>query len=56
MTWTQAQKNYSHSEKGRQARTKYQLSEKGKEARRRYMLKKTQVGTVINQEVDTIQQ
>lgn len=38
--WTESQKKYARSEKGKIARKKYQSSEKAKEARRRYMLKR----------------
>lgn len=51
MAWTQAQKTYAHSEKGRLTRKRYQLSEKGKDARKRHMLKKIQASTV-KQEID----
>lgn len=38
--WSEAQKRYALSEKGKLARKKYQSSEKAKESRRRYMLKR----------------
>lgn len=38
--WSEAQKRYAHSERGKLARKKYQSSEKAKESRRRYMLKR----------------
>lgn len=37
MAWTEAQKRYARSEKGKAARKRYQESEKGKAARARYM-------------------
>ena len=40
MTWSQSQRKYSQSSKGKIARKKYQSSEKAKEAHRRYMLKR----------------
>lgn len=40
MSWSESQKRYARSEKGRQARQKYQSSERAKEAHRRYMLKR----------------
>lgn len=40
MAWSESQKRYARSEKGRQARQKYQSGEKAKEAHRRYMLKR----------------
>lgn len=53
MTWTEAQKKYARSEKGKLARKRYQLSEKGREARRRYMLKK-QGNSVIELGVEVL--
>jgi hypothetical protein len=56
MAWTEAQKKYARSEKGKISRKKYQSSEKAKEAHRRYMLKrkaklaeakKTKAATVV---------
>lgn len=38
--WSEAQKRYAHSEKGKLARKKYQSSEKAKLARQRYMAKR----------------
>lgn len=38
--WSEAQKRYQASDKGKAARKKYQSSEKAKEARKRYMLKR----------------
>ncbi len=38
--WSEAQRKYARSEKGKIARKKYQSSEKAKEARKRYMLKR----------------
>ncbi len=38
--WSEAQKRYQSSEKGKASRLKYQSSEKAKEARKRYMLKR----------------
>ncbi len=40
MKWTNAQKKYSNSAKGRASRLKYQQSPKGIEARKRYMANK----------------
>lgn len=40
MSWTNAQKRYSNSAKGRASRLKYQQSAKGIEARKRYMANK----------------
>ena len=40
MSWTNAQKKYAKSEKGKIARQKYQSSEKAKEAHHRYMLRR----------------
>lgn len=42
MTWTDAQRKYVHSDKGREARSKYQMSEKGKAAHARYLEKRRQ--------------
>ena len=39
-TWTEAQKRYARSEKGRISRKKYQSSQKAKEAHKRYLLKR----------------
>jgi len=40
MAWTQAQKSYSLSEKGRLARKKYQSSDKARESHKKYLLKR----------------
>ncbi|MFA6501315.1 MAG: hypothetical protein WCT85_00850 [Parachlamydiales bacterium] len=40
MGWTDAQKKYANSPKGKIARQKYQSSEKAKEAHRLYMLRR----------------
>jgi hypothetical protein len=40
MSWTEAQKRYVHSEKGRASRMRYFQSEKGKATRARYMAKR----------------
>jgi hypothetical protein len=48
--WTESQKRYARSEKGKVARKKYQSSEKAKEARRRYMLKRKARLTETKQE------
>lgn len=40
MTWSEAQRHYAHSERGKDARKRYQMSEKGKAARARYMEKR----------------
>lgn len=37
MAWTNAQRQYAHSQKGKEARKRYQESEKGKAARAKYM-------------------
>jgi hypothetical protein len=42
MTWTDAQRRYAHSAKGRESRKKYQMSDRGKVARSRYMEKRRQ--------------
>lgn len=42
MTWTEAQKRYARSEKGKAARKRYQDSEKGKAARARYMARRNE--------------
>ncbi len=47
--WSEAQKRYAHSEKGKLARKKYQSSEKAKEARKRYMEKKKAQLTELKQ-------
>lgn len=40
MSWTNAQRKYSNSSKGRASRQKYQLSEKGKASRAAYMARR----------------
>lgn len=40
MSWTEAQKKYARSEKGKASRMRYFLSEKGKAARAKYMAKR----------------
>jgi len=40
MAWTEAQKRYAKSEKGKEARKRYLQSEKGKAMRERYLAKK----------------
>jgi DNA-binding PadR family transcriptional regulator len=40
MSWTEAQKRYARSEKGKTSRMRYFLSEKGKAARAKYMAKR----------------
>ena len=53
MKWTNAQRKYSNSSKGKASRLKYQTSEKGRAARAAYMARrkaklagKEQVGTI----------
>ena len=43
MAWTEAQKRYARSEKGKAARKRYQESEKGKAARARYIAKRAKL-------------
>ena len=38
--WTNAQKKYSNSAKGKASRLKYQSSDKGREARKQYMARR----------------
>ncbi len=40
MSWTNAQRKYSNSAKGRASRQKYQSSEKGKLSRQKYLAKR----------------
>ena len=40
MTWSESQRKYAHSDRGREARKKYQMSERGKAAHARYMEKR----------------
>lgn len=40
MVWSEAQKRYAKSDRGRAARLKYQQSEAGKAARARYLAKR----------------
>lgn len=40
VSWTNAQKNYAKSEKGKLARKKYQMSEKGKATHLEYLAKR----------------
>lgn len=48
--WTNAQKKYSNSSKGRASRLKYQQSSKGIEARKRYMANKKAKRLELKQE------
>lgn len=38
--WSEAQKRYARSDKGRQARRRYQMSEKGRASRRAYLARR----------------
>jgi len=40
MSWTETQKKYDHSEKGKASRQRYFMSEKGKATKARYMAKR----------------
>jgi len=40
MAWTEAQKKYANSSKGKEARRRYQQSEKGRTARAAYMARR----------------
>lgn len=50
MSWTNAQKKYSNSSKGKASRLKYQQSAKGIEARKRYMANKKAKRLELKQE------
>lgn len=55
--WSEAQKRYAHSEKGKLARKKYQSSEKAKLARQRYIAKrKVKLAEMKQKQVETANQ
>lgn len=51
MAWSEAQKAYARSDKGRAARLKYQQSEAGKAARARYLAKRKEAKKLVAEPV-----
>lgn len=53
--WSQSQRKYYASEKGKASRLKYQQSEKAKQTHRAYLLKRKAKLTEAKQPIETVQ-